>query len=265
MNPVEFHHVSFSYESQPVFTDLSISLPSGVTSLTGPNGAGKTTFLLLASGRLMPNEGQVVLEGQDTQNLDEVEKNRLCSLVYQNMEFETEEPLGELLGFVFANGFLPPSEKAFVKNVISAFELDALQTRKTQTLSKGEMQRAVMAFSLLYGSRVVVMDEPVFALEEEQKRRALGFLSEYARSAGVSFLFSAHELDLTRDYADHVLLFSKEAPPRLGTADEIMTRESLEQAYQVPFALLHQRERLHRTNLLNLPSPREVLERTTKS
>jgi len=249
MNPVEFLNVSFSYETRPVLDNLSLAVPPGVTSLTGPNGAGKSTFLLLASGRLLPTSGQVRLEDQDTQTLDEVEKNRLCSLVYQNMEFETEEPLGDLLGFVFSNGFLPPSNRGFLKTVVATFELEGLQNRKTQALSKGEMQRAVMAFSLLYGSRVVVMDEPVFALEEAQKQRALGFVSEYARGSGVSFLYSVHELDLTRQFSDHVLLFSKDEAPRLGTAEELLTRDSLEQAYQVPYVLLHQKEKLYRATL----------------
>jgi ABC-type cobalamin/Fe3+-siderophores transport system ATPase subunit len=260
MNPIEFQGVGFAYEADPVFTDLTVSVPTGVTSLTGPNGAGKSTFLLLASGRLLPQTGTILLEGQDTSSLDEVEKNRLCSLVYQNMEFENEEPLGDLLDFVSENGFLGDRASGLKPEVIRAFELGPLLGRKTQVLSKGEMQRAVMAFSLLYGSRVVVMDEPVFALEQAQKRTALGFLSDYARDAGVSFLYSAHELDLTRDFCDRVLLFPKGRPPRLGSAEALLSREVLEDAYQVPFALLHQKERLYRATLLQQPTPREVLD-----
>jgi len=265
MNPVEFQNVTFGYEAEdspagPVLAGVTLTVPPGVTSLTGPNGAGKSTFLLLASGRLHPQTGTVFLEGHDTATLDEVEKNRLCSLVYQNMEFENEEPLGELLEFVHAQGFLGDRDPGFRKTVVQAFDLGAVLTRKTQTLSKGEMQRAVMAFSLLYGSRVVVMDEPVFALEEGQKRRALGFLSDYARQAGVSFLYSAHELDLTRDFSDRVLLFPKGRHPVLGTAAELLTRPILEDAYQVPYVLLHQKEKLHRENLLRVPTPRELAE-----
>lgn len=258
MNPVEFQGVSFAYDTEPVLSGVSLGVPAGVTSLTGPNGAGKTTFLLLASGRMAPSSGTVLLEGKDTAGLDEVEKNRLCSLVYQNMEFETEEPLGDLLEFVFSNGFLPATDRAFLKTVVQAFELEALVNRKTQTLSKGEMQRAVMAFSILYGSRVVVMDEPVFALEDAQKRRALAFVADHARTTGRSFLYSAHELDLTRDFSDRVLLFPKGKHPLLGTAAELLTREVLEEAYQVPYVLLHKKEKLYRSTLMDLPTPREA-------
>ena len=172
------------------------------------------------------------------------------------MEFETEESLGDLLAFVLDNGFIPPGERGLLGTVVKEFELEAVQGRKTQALSKGEMQRAVMAFSLLYGSQVVVMDEPVFALEDRQKRKALGFLSEYARNSNRSFLYSAHEMELTKDFSDRVLLFTKGKAPVLGTAAELLTRESLEAAYQVPYVLLHKKEKLHRETLLNLSPPR---------
>jgi len=263
MNPFTFNDVSFSYDASDtlIFSGFSLDVPPGVTSLTGPNGSGKSTFLLLASGRVLPTAGQVLLNGQDTATLDELEKNRLCSLVYQNMEFETEEPLGPLLEFVHSQGHLDDQDPGFRRKVIQAFELEKLLERKTQVLSKGEMQRAVMAFSLLYGSRFVVMDEPVFALEDAQKRRALGFLSEYAKSSGRSFLFSAHELDLTRDFSSQTLLFRKEGAPILGPTGEMLRPDVLEEAYRVPHTMLHQKERLYRETLMKLPTPREVFER----
>ncbi len=251
MNPVEFRDVRFSYEADlpEVFKGLSLTVPPGVTSLTGPNGSGKSTFLLLASGRLLPTAGTIVLEGEDTAALDDAAKNRLCSLVYQNMEFETEEPLGDLLEFVQTNGFA--RERGLLKTVTDEFELKQVLHRPTQHLSKGEMQRAVMAFSLLYGSRVVVMDEPVFAMEDGQKRRTLEFVAQHSRQHGVSFLYSAHELELTRDFSDRVLLFSKEGEPRLGAAADLLSRESLEAAYKVPYALLNHKERLYRSALMD--------------
>lgn len=249
MNPVELETVSFAYEESPVFQGLTLGLPAGVTSFAGPNGTGKSTLMLLASGRLLPTEGVVKLHGVDTRTLDEEGRNRLASVVYQNMEFETEEPLGDLLDFVAAGGFLPDHGSALKPDLVRELELEGLLAKKTDSLSKGQMQRAVMAFALLYGSRLVVMDEPVFALEADQKRRALGFVAEWSRQAGISFLYSAHELELTRDFSDRVLLFSKDGSLHLGPTDRLLTPELLEQAYQVPHALLHQRESLYRSML----------------
>jgi len=250
MNPVTFHDVTFGYDDTPVFSGWSFAVPSGVVSLTGPNGSGKSTVLLLASGRMLPTAGTVTLLGRDTRELGEDDRNRLASLVYQNMEFENEEPLGELLDYVTSVGHLDDKSPALVKTVTDVMELGPLLHRKTQTLAKGEVQRAVMAFSLLYGSKVVVMDEPIFALEDPQKDRTLKFLGEFTRQAGVSFLFSVHELELTRKYSTAVMLFSKDAPPVIGPTAEVLSRENLEKAYQVPAVLLHQKERLFREMLL---------------
>ena len=88
------------------FTDLSLEVPAGVISLVGQNGSGKSTFLLLAGGALLPDAGTVHVRGQDTGGLrDEEARHRLVSIVYQNLEFETEKPIGELLNEVHASGF----------------------------------------------------------------------------------------------------------------------------------------------------------------
>jgi ABC-type hemin transport system ATPase subunit len=73
----------------------------------------------------------------------------------------------------------------------------------------------------------------------------------------VSFLYCAHELDLNRDFSDRVLLFSKGNPPQLGTALDLLSRPSLEAAYQVPYALLYQKEELHRSFLKERATPIE--------
>lgn len=249
---VRFEGVGFSYgpEYGPVFDSLNLEIPAGVTSLAGQNGTGKSTLLLLAAGRLKPTAGQVWLGGRDTAGLTGADLDRAAAVVYQNMEFETEDKLGDVLEFVFANGYADHQALADLpRQVIEVFELGKLLGRPTQVLAKGEMQRAVMAFAVLYGSETVVMDEPVFALEQAQKHRALDFVGRHARQTGRSFLYSAHELELTQKYSDHLLLFYKDRPPVLGPTGELFQRQPLEDAYQVPWDLLHKRESLLREAL----------------
>ena len=97
---------------EPVFSGLDLELPGGCTFLVGPNGIGKTTLMLLAGARLFPEIGTVTIGGRDTHEFEnagfepelELERNELVSFVYQNMEFETAEPLGEILPLVAENG-----------------------------------------------------------------------------------------------------------------------------------------------------------------
>jgi iron complex transport system ATP-binding protein len=272
---VRFIAASFSWPSQdealpvtPVFDGFSADIPGGFISLTGPNGSGKTTFMLLAGGRLMPTGGRIELAGMNTRILSgtwadeagrpgpgltediEHRRNLVCSFIYQNMEFEPQDDdssaIGGLLEFVYVNGGHTAKTEVFFNDVIKVFELEKLKARKLDALSKGEIQRVLLAFSALYGSRVIMMDEPLFAMEQGQKERALEFFRDLHRTTGVSVLVSLHELSLTRKYADTVMLFYPDRRIDLGSCDEVLTKQALENAYGVPEAMLYDSEQYTR-------------------
>ncbi len=252
---IVFDEVTFRYPDgdEDIFTGLSLSLPRGIVSLVGQNGTGKSTLLLLASGRLLPTSGKVLIRGRDTRELaDEGERQKLVSFIYQNMEFDTEESIGALLAFVYANGLRAHGHEDLVADLVEVFELQAVLGRRTQEVSKGELQRTILAFSLLYGSPLIAMDEPIFALESHQKQKAMDYLTGRARQEEMSLYYSVHELDISRKYSDFILLFSREAAPRLGKTSEIFTRETIEKAYEVPFDMLKKREELYRKYLVEL-------------
>ncbi len=273
---IKFTDVSYAWPdpdspAKPVFDAFTADIPAGFISLTGPNGAGKSTFMLLAGGRVMPSAGRIELCGRNTRILgghwkddagtpgpgltDEIEhaRNLVCSFLYQNMEFEAggdDSRVGTLLEFVYVNGGHRIKDERFLKDVTAAFELDSLMSRKLDALSKGEIQRVLLAFSALYGSQVIMMDEPVFAMEQRQKEKALEFFKDMHLRTGVSVLVSLHELSLTRKYADTVMLFYPDRRIDLGTCDEVLTNEALEDAYGVPAAMLHDTEKLTRSAML---------------
>ncbi len=274
---IKFTNVSYTWPDpdspgKPVFDVFSADIPAGFISLTGPNGAGKSTFMLLAGGRIMPSAGRIELCGGDTRILSgqwkdetglpgpgltsEIEhaRNLVCSFLYQNMEFDADDDdrsrVGPLLEFVYSTGGHRSKDEQFLKDVTRTFELDKLLTRKLDALSKGEIQRVLLAFSALYGSQVIMMDEPVFAMEQRQKEKALEFFRDMHLRTGVSVLVSLHELSLTRKYADTVMLFYPDRRIDLGTCDEVLTKESLENAYGLPSEMLHDTEKLTRSAML---------------
>jgi ABC-type cobalamin/Fe3+-siderophores transport system ATPase subunit len=254
---IRLEKVSFYYPEtdQLVFNDLSIELPKGVTTLVGQNGTGKSTLLLLAAGILLPVEGTVYLQGIDTRNLrEEQERQRYVSFVYQNMEFETEETIGDLLDYVHKNGFHETKDPGLVSNLVDICELNNVLGKKTQELSKGELQRTIVAFSLLYGSKIIMMDEPIFALEEYQKHRIMDFLVDYSRAQDISLYYSVHELDISEKYSDYLLLCHKNGRLELGQTKQIFTKENMEEAYEVPFIMLKRKEAIYREALQNLSS-----------
>ncbi len=242
-----------------VFTGLSLDCPPGVVSLVGENGVGKSTFLLLAGARLFPADGRVTLLDKDTRYFEdapqspekEEERNGYVSFVYQNMEFETEEPVGDLMDYIYEKGFHKEKDPALLKDVTDVMELSGILGKQTQKLSKGQLQRAILGFSLLYGSRIIMLDEPVFALEEGQKDRIFTFLTDFAEKTGTSIYYSAHNLDLTQKYSDYMVLIYKDGKVRIGRTEELYQRDIIEEVFKVPLAMMHRREQLFREHLLH--------------
>jgi iron complex transport system ATP-binding protein len=256
---IEFDNVSFTYPEtdSPVFRGLTLNLPDGMVSMVGQNGTGKSTMLLLAGGRLLPAAGRVRLNGKDTAEFkNEKERDGYAAFIYQNVEFETKDNIGSLLEYVYGHGYHPQKNPAFIPELIGVFELSGLLHRRTQEVSKGELQRVILAFSLLYGTPVIMMDEPVFALEEYQKHKALEYIKNYAGDMGISVYYSLHELDLTHKYSDHMVLFSKTASPVVGPIDELFKPEIIEKAYEVPFHMLKTKETIFRDALIRINAER---------
>lgn len=270
MKDVNFYYTDLpddeSAEAQPatevneVFADLSIELPTGMLSVVGENGIGKSTLMMLAAARLFPTKGIVHLFGEDTatfvqahRNPDlEEQRNKLVSVIYQNMEFETNEPIGELMEMVAEMGTYRTDSGQLLSELQSILELGEVLGKRMQDLSKGQLQRAIIAFSLLYGSRMIVMDEPVFALEQPQKERAFDYLLDFSRRTDTTIYYSAHDLDLTKKYSDSMLLIQKNDPPLVGATSELYTRENLERAFQAPLDTLYRRDHLFREMLSNV-------------
>ena len=111
------------------------------------------------------------------------------------------------------------------------------------------MQRVILAFSLLYGSKSIFMDEPLFAVENNHKHKILSFIKNYCNDFGITVYISMHELELTRIYPDNVLLFYPNRDMDFGSPEEILTPQALEKAYGVPVAMLKDSETFTRKNL----------------
>ena len=240
---------------KPIFDYFSADLPiskNSFTSLIGPNGSGKSTFMLLAAGRIKPQQGNITLFDLDIANLPEEKRNEAASFVYQNMEFEQDDPVEDLLKQVFENGFHSAGKKAnpdFYNEVIKVFELENVLNHKLTGISKGEIQRVLLAFSVLYGSKSIFMDEPMFAMEDRQKHSAMAYIKKYSKENNVPVFIAMHELDLSRKYADNVLLFYPDRRIDFGTPEEVLTKDALEEAYGVPAAMLRDTENLNRNAL----------------
>lgn len=263
---IQFDNISFAYppaeekaETRPIFQNFTAVLPGGFVSLVGPNASGKSTFMLLAAGRILPQQGTVYLLGRNTLELTGEERSQLASFIYQNMEFDTKDTVAQLVQQVYTNGRFQGScqpvalestdHKDLLEQVKWVLELDGLGEKPLSTLSKGQMQRVILGFSLLYGSKSIFMDEPLFAVENKQKHRILDYIRKYCEDFGITVYISMHELELSRMYPHKVLLFYPNRDMDSGTPQEVLMPDALEKAYGVPAAMLKDAESLTRRSL----------------
>jgi len=263
MKPVEMQGVTYTWpaendgEPHTVFSDMTVSVPKGCNFLVGPNGIGKSTFMLLAGGRIFPDSGSVLVLGTDTTRYGdapfdpelEQERNQLVSFVYQNMEFETEAPIGEVFEMVAGSAQDPRAAGEVRSELVAAADLHERLSTPMHQLSKGEMQRAIVVMSLLYGSPVVMMDEPVFAVEWHRAERLLSTVREHCAATDTTVGISAHDVELARRFADNVVLFDTDGAVTVGSPEELLSRERLEQAFRAPYDTLYERQHLYRQML----------------
>lgn len=262
MNFIEFDNVSFTYPKeddytpQAVFKDFSVKIAPGFISITGPNGVGKSTLLMLAAGRLIANSGTVTLFGKDTSKFTEDERGLLAQVIYQNMEFESEDTIGNLLNYVYNTGAYEGNAKLAMGELLELctkeFEIENLLKKTLSKISKGELQRVLLAFCILYGTPAVFMDEPFFAMENRHTIRALTFLKRYALESGTAFVLCMHDLDMTKRFCDTAMLLFPNQKLLVGPPEKVLTKEALEEAYNVPESLLRQKEILDRKQLENI-------------
>jgi ABC-type cobalamin/Fe3+-siderophores transport system ATPase subunit len=274
MTPIEFHNVTFSYPTdeagteepgrdhgaspEPVLSEIELALPQRFTFLVGPNGIGKSTLMLLAAARLFPQEGTITIGGRDTREFInagfepalEAERNELVSFIYQNMEFETEEPIDELFTLVAGNGADPERAGRVRTELVDAAGLRERLGARMHELSKGEMQRAIIVMSVLYASPVIMMDEPVFAVEPDRAERLFAWLKKYCADGGTDIYTSVHDVRLAERFADAVILMHSDGTIETGAPAELLSRERLETAFRAPWDTLYQRQNLYR-ELLN--------------
>ncbi len=249
MSVIRFDNVSYRYPDDENFVieNLSLEIPSGITAIIGQNGTGKSTTLLLAAGVVTAEIGEVSILEKNTKEFTSFEeRQQLVSFIFQNMEFESEDSVIDLLNQVYENGFLAGTCKNLVKELVDTLELKPILARKTQEISKGELQRVIIAFSLLYGSKILIMDEPIFAMEEYQKERVMKFLTEYVNKNKLSLIYTEHKLDICQRYSENLIVFYKDKKPIIGATKKLFTEATLEEAYNSPYAMLKQKETLYR-------------------
>ena len=237
-----FEGVSFGYRrGAPVLRDVRAAFaPGRVHAVVGPNGAGKTTLLRIALGMLRPWEGRATLGRHDVRSLRARERAMRMAYTAQRPSVVGAFSVAQVVRFSrHATG----ADEGAVARALATMRLDGSAGETFAALSVGQQQRAALARSLAqidgpeeaYGSRVLLADEPVSAMDPAHALHAMETLREVARR-GASVIVVLHDLTIARRFADEALVL--DASGRVaaqGDAKETLTPDLLGPVYGVRF------------------------------
>ena len=203
MEKLEVKHVSKSFDDRPVLKDLSIALNRGeLVCLLGVSGGGKTTLFNIISGLLMPDEGQVLLDGQEITGKPGsisymLQKDLL--LPYRTIDDNVALPL-------LLKGTKKQDARAQVSPHFPPFGLEGTQKKTPAQLSRRMRQRAALLRSYLFSQHVALLDAPVSALDTLTKSAIHRWFLDVMEQIRLSTLFITHDIDEAILLSDRIYL-----------------------------------------------------------
>lgn len=210
--------------------DAAIATPAeGVTAIFGPSGCGKSTLLACVAGLLRPESGRVALEGRvllDTGRAIFVPpERRRIGVVFQDARLFPHLSVASNLRYGARRA--PPGKGPSSQAVIDLLGIEPLLRRRPGTLSGGERQRVALGRALLARPRLLVMDEPLAALDTARRDEILPFLSQIWRRFHVPMLYVTHALDEVDQLADVLVLMEHGKVLAVGKLDTMALRADL--------------------------------------
>ncbi len=205
--------------------DAAFETSARVTALFGPSGSGKTSVVETISGMRGCARQRVTLAGHcvadSERNIDLAPEARAVGAVYQDLLLFPHMDVARNLKFGIKRGDGPGPEVAFDR-LVDVLELRSLLHQKVTTLSGGERQRVALGRALLSRPRLLVMDEPLGALDERLKLRILGYLERALAEWSVPALFVSHSPAEVRRLAQWVVLMDGGRVAGAGAPDEVL-------------------------------------------
>lgn len=244
--------------------DVDLSVPDrGVTAIFGPSGCGKTTLLRLVAGLEPSTDGFLKVGDEVWQEGAHALPSHRRRLGYVFQDANLFPHLTVRQNLSYGEKRIPKEERlASLAGVIELLGIEALLDRKPARLSGGERQRVAIARALAVNPRLLLMDEPLAALDHARKQEILPYLQRMQRELRIPILYVSHSPDEVAQLADHLVVLQKGRCLASGPIQEVLSRHDLpvvlgEDACSVFDALVAERDR--RDHLLRLRIGRQSL------
>lgn len=219
---LELRNLKKSFTSDEyVLQGISLTIGKGeFITLLGASGCGKTTTLRIIAGLEQPDSGSVWLEGQDVTALEP--NRRDVNTVFQNYALFPHMNVAENIGYGLKIRKVPKGEiKKKVKEMLELVQLEGYEKRKPSELSGGQRQRVAIARALANNPRVLLLDEPLGALDLQLRRAMQLELKRLQKKLGITFIYITHDQEEAINMSDRIVVMNKGRFEQIGTPDEI--------------------------------------------
>ena len=228
MSFVSVEHLQKSYSGTPVFSDINCSIAKGeFVTLLGPSGCGKTTLLRCIAGLTPVDGGKILLDGQDIVPLSP--QKRGIGMVFQSYALFPNMTVWDNVAFGLKMKPQPGRELSVsVKDALALVELTGFERRYPGELSGGQRQRVALARALVVRPRILLLDEPLSALDARIRRSLRQQIREIQQRLELTTIFVTHDQEEALTLSDRIFLMNKGSIVQSGTPEQIYTRPASE-------------------------------------
>ncbi|WP_448781379.1 ABC transporter ATP-binding protein [Blautia sp.] len=208
-------------EGEAVLDNISLVISKGeFITLLGSSGCGKTTTLRIIAGLEQPDAGSVWLDGREVTGLEPNQRD--VNTVFQNYALFPHMNVAENIGYGLKLKKVPKNEiKKKVSQMLELVQLEGYEKRKPSELSGGQKQRVAIARALVNNPKVLLLDEPLGALDLQLRRAMQIELKHLQKKLGITFIYITHDQEEAINMSDRIAVMKDGRVEQIGTPDEI--------------------------------------------
>ena len=208
-------------EGEAVLDNISLEISKGeFITLLGSSGCGKTTTLRIIAGLEQPDAGSVWLDGREVTGLEPNQRD--VNTVFQNYALFPHMNVAENIGYGMKLKKVPKSEiRKKVSQMLELVQLEGYEKRKPSELSGGQKQRVAIARALVNNPKILLLDEPLGALDLQLRRAMQIELKHLQKKLGITFIYITHDQEEAINMSDRIAVMKDGCIEQIGTPDEI--------------------------------------------
>ncbi len=218
---VDLKHISKQYDGETVLHDINLYIrDKEFVTLLGPSGCGKTTTLRIIGGFETPDEGKVLFEGKEINDLPP--NKRHINTVFQKYALFPHLNVYENIAFPLRIKKRPESEiKEKVTEMLKMVALSGFENKSVSTMSGGQQQRVAIARALISHPRVLLLDEPLGALDLKLRKDMQVELKNIQQRIGITFIYVTHDQEEALSMSDTIVVMADGEIQQIGTPTDI--------------------------------------------